>query len=613
MSNQDPTFDGIWLRSGLQAVEQDHLSDETLRFLATTEPATGLPHLSIYEPGSSEDGQESAQLVVRSVLGEGGMGRIHLASQPLLDRDVAIKRVRVDGPRGARAALLREARYMGSLEHPNIVPVHALVADGDGEPILVMKHIVGTQWRELIEDPNHHAWANYQGMAVGVLARNVEILISVCRAMQFAHEKGVLHRDLKPENVMLCDDGSVYVLDWGVAIRLTAGEGGPVVGTPAFMAPEMVDVTAPVRETTDVYLLGACLHKVLTGEPPHRGESLKQVLAAAHAAEPPTFSEGVPEGLATLCRQCLSARPEDRPSTVGEFSRSLVDWIRNRGSAEIAERAEEARLRFADLLTQPNADPQAIAAAFSACRFGFHQALESWPGNLPAKAGLRDALQSMFHYEIGRRNLDHARGLLEELACPEELVPILDEALARQRIQRELAGGQDLSVSIGPRTALVVGIGVLGALITVGLFSGIILDVSKFQTLHLVELAVGLNMVVWLFIFAGRHWLFRNAVNAAFTRAVILIGTAVIVGRFLALSSGLTPAQTLTQELVMLGAALGTTGVFTQDRGMAAGGAIAGLSALACALLPDHALLIYGTVTMFGFAFGAIYGYRLNQ
>ena len=174
-------------------------------------------------------------LVDEGPLGEGGMGVVHLEKQVALDRKVAIKFLRAD-TRTAHdvEALLSEAWRAGALEHPNILPIHALSLDEAGYPVIVMKRIEGVTWQALLRDPAAMA-AHAPGKHP--LDEHLRILQQVCNAAHFAHTRGIVHRDLKPENVMVGSFGEVYVVDWGLACA--PGPAGQLAGTPAYMAPEM--------------------------------------------------------------------------------------------------------------------------------------------------------------------------------------------------------------------------------------------------------------------------------------------------------------------------------------------------------------------------------------
>ena len=165
------------------------------------------------------------------------------------------RRLTREGPRPRRLrdprasahieALLREAVITGALEHPNIVPVHMLGRDEDGHPVLVMKRIQGQLWSELLGKAS--------------LDRHLEILKDICNALHYAHSRGVVHLDLKTQNVLIGEFGEVSLLDWGIARRLSDPAPGVMLGTPAYMASEMVS-GEKLTPLTDVYLLGSTLH-----------------------------------------------------------------------------------------------------------------------------------------------------------------------------------------------------------------------------------------------------------------------------------------------------------------------------------------------------------------
>src|SRR5690606_32209693 len=211
---------------------------------------------------------------IKGPLAEGGMGVIKLAEQGALRREVAVKTLRdtfLDDNFIAR--LKREARVTGLVEHPNIVPIYSLQVDERGSPLMVMKRIEGVAWRALIRNPAHPSKLVDPADPLGF---HLNVLMKVADAVHYAHSRGILHLDLKPDNVMIGFFNDVYLVDWGVAVSTReehrgflpmADEVSEVLGTPAYIAPEMVDVAnQPLTIKTDVYLLGAVLHEVLRSE-----------------------------------------------------------------------------------------------------------------------------------------------------------------------------------------------------------------------------------------------------------------------------------------------------------------------------------------------------------
>ena len=210
--------------------------------------------------------------------------------------EVALK-AEVSNPR-TRARLLKEARLTGALEHPHIIPVHIIARTAEGEPLLVMKRIEGISWRHFIEAPDERADA-FAGETA--LEKLLEVLMQVAKAVHYAHTRGVVHRDLKPENVMIGRFGEVYLLDWGIAVRLDEGEvrEEQVAGTPGYLAPEMAGgASHPITPRTDVYLLGAVLHELLTGEPPHQAPTMQAALFKAWRSQPAVYGPDIPADLA---------------------------------------------------------------------------------------------------------------------------------------------------------------------------------------------------------------------------------------------------------------------------------------------------------------------------
>jgi serine/threonine protein kinase len=275
----------------------------------------------------------------------GGIGRVWLARDASLSRDVALKELRPERAEHAAilARFLREAQVTGQLEHPGVVPIYEMGRrDEDQAPFYAMRFVRGGTLAEAIAA--YHRRREQAQAGPLELRELLSAFVSVCNAVAFAHSRGVLHRDLKPNNVVLGDYGEVVVLDWGLA-RLMGqahadGEGaaplqvagaseaeatvqGQVLGTPAYMAPEQAEGRLDqLGPATDTYGLGAILYEILAGKAPFRGpeaDVLRQVIREA-PDRPRSLVAGVPAALEAVCLKALAKKPADRYASARELA-----------------------------------------------------------------------------------------------------------------------------------------------------------------------------------------------------------------------------------------------------------------------------------------------------
>jgi serine/threonine-protein kinase len=282
----------------------------------------------------------------------GGIGRIWLARDDHLGRNVALKELRAeqaeDPANGAR--FLREARVTGQLEHPGIVPVYELAKRSENQqPFYTMRFVEG---RTLSAAAASYHQQRSAGKADPFELRSLlNAFVAVCNAIAYSHARGVVHRDLKGNNVLLGEFGEVLVLDWGLAkvlgqaeegvqkspvqvdqdVALQATLQGQVMGTPAYMAPEQaagqVDWIGP---RTDVYGLGAILYEILTGQPPFTGADSSEVLLKVQTTEPARPRQlwpGVPAALEAVCLHALAKKPEARYPSAREVGQEVQRWL----------------------------------------------------------------------------------------------------------------------------------------------------------------------------------------------------------------------------------------------------------------------------------------------
>ena len=293
---------------------------------------------------------------ITSLKGKGGAGRVWIARDLRLNRDVALKELISSQPDSAQVRFLREARITSQLEHPSIVPVYELdLHQDDGTPYYTMRLINGDTLREVIS--RHHS----EPINEVSLARLVQHFIDVCHAIAYAHSRNIIHRDLKPSNVVVGEFGETVVLDWGLAKNLSEAEDeadisdqliandvlndltevaggtsaqtvvGNSIGTPAFMSPEQaLGDLDKIDQRSDVYGLGAILYELLTNEPPYQGDKASTIIdqvIQGKLRDPLVVNPLASSPLAAICMKCMQKIPADRYASVDKIITDLHCYI----------------------------------------------------------------------------------------------------------------------------------------------------------------------------------------------------------------------------------------------------------------------------------------------
>ena len=277
---------------------------------------------------------------VLSLLGVGGMGEVYRARDPRLNRDVALKVLpeafTADPERLARFA--REAQMLAALNHLNIGAIHGL-EDANGRQALVLELVEGATLADRIA----------QGPVP--LDEALPIARQVAEALEFAHEHGIVHRDLKPANIKLRPDGTVKVLDFGLAKAQARNEGsassrpdvtasptllspatmtsaGVILGTAAYMAPEQARGKA-VDWRADIWAFGCVLYEMLSGRRTFEGEEVTDTLAAILRGAPSweALPASTPPSLRRLLRRCLEKNPRERVQAIGDARLEIADAL----------------------------------------------------------------------------------------------------------------------------------------------------------------------------------------------------------------------------------------------------------------------------------------------
>lgn len=264
-------------------------------------------------------------------IGEGAMGVVYRALDPVLNRMVAIKVMSDSLARDddLRSRFLREAQAAGSLQHPNVVTIYDF-GEVSGHLFIAMEFVAGNDLEALIR----------AGSPMTIVDK-IDILVDVLGGLGYAHKHGVVHRDVKPANIRVDEEGRARIMDFGIAYlqssKLTRT--GIMVGTPAYMAPEQV-TGGVITPQTDIFSVGAVMYELFTGSKPFEGESLHSVFYKIVSQAPPelaALAPNLPESLNVIAMRALAKDPAERYATASEMA------------AELAE----ARGRLDSVLSQP--------------------------------------------------------------------------------------------------------------------------------------------------------------------------------------------------------------------------------------------------------------------
>ena len=326
---------------------------ETLDVRVSGMPSLGDPHtassqiyLRAYDFGVTLEAEGRYTARASGELGRGAIGRVYVAEDAHLGRQVAIKELlegvtdAADGPHALQtiSRFLREARVTGALEHPNIVPVYELGRRADGTLYYTMRIVPGRTLAQAIADFTD----------IGERLSLVNHFSGLCQAIAYAHSRGIVHRDIKPDNVMIGEFGETVVLDWGMAklcnderderakeaspprhdvVDLGLTQEGSLCGTPLYMSPEQVSGrTRDVDQRSDVWSLGVVLYTILAGRTPFSGNSMLEIAALINAGrytELRRLEPRIPAELAAVVERALQPKQLDRYPSARELARDI--------------------------------------------------------------------------------------------------------------------------------------------------------------------------------------------------------------------------------------------------------------------------------------------------
>lgn len=263
--------------------------------------------------------EKLGRYVIVEEIGQGAMGVVYKAVDPLIDRTVAIKTINLDLSKEELAnfekRFQREVQSAGKLNHPNIVTVYD-VGRTEGVAYMAMEFLEGKELREILDS----------GVVLPI-EKVVHIATQVAEGLGFAHEHGIVHRDVKPSNVMVLKNGLVKITDFGIAQMSSATRtiSGMVMGSPKYMSPEQV-VGQAVDGRSDIFSLGVMLYEMLTGKTPFAGDNISAIMYQILNDEPippKTFNQGIPEAVNFIVLKALAKHPDKRYQNAKEMARDL--------------------------------------------------------------------------------------------------------------------------------------------------------------------------------------------------------------------------------------------------------------------------------------------------
>lgn len=260
---------------------------------------------------------------ILSTLGQGAMGVVYRAIDPLLERTVAIKTISLDLSRDEfeefERRFYREASSAGRLNHPNIVTIHD-VGNTDNIAYMAMEFLEGEELRDILD-------------VGGALApeRIAEIVSQVADGLAFAHRNGVVHRDIKPSNIMILTNGAVKITDFGIALIPSSSRtvAGMILGSPKYMSPEQV-VGQEVDGRADIFSLGVVLYEMLTGRPPFTGDNISAIMFRIlneMPTAPCTLKPELPEAFNYIVARALAKHPDERYQSAAEMAEDLRHYL----------------------------------------------------------------------------------------------------------------------------------------------------------------------------------------------------------------------------------------------------------------------------------------------
>jgi len=491
------------------APPSDATQDETLPTyaqLAQTEAWAGggpMPRVGVPAAEGVLERTGSARYEQAAVLGVGGMGKVLLARDVRIGREVAVKVLHAERELAPeeRARFLREAQVQGQLEHPSIVPVYDIDRRPDGSTFFTMRRVLGRTLAQILDDVR-------AGTSRYTQRELLQAFATVCLTVDYAHSRGVVHRDLKPANIMLGDFGEVYVLDWGIARILDGSETGrdavdgrlsmpgSMLGTPLYMAPEQM-ADPEVGPAADVFSLGAILFEILTLQRLRDPRSLYTPVDARPSVRAP--DRNVAPELETVCVRATELEPEDRYPSARAVQEAIARYLE--GDRELAQR-------------RALAETHAVRARAA---LGRAEVVAGEQVEVERGTAMKELVRAL---ALDPTNREHVAMLAEMMSTPPREVPAEVATRLRARDQEIVRSGTRYTMS---------------AMAAWFLFFPLVLAAGIRRLDHVIVLASAVALTVGLAWFASRQRVIGRTIQYAAMATLIAcgIGTTRIFGPLL--------------------------------------------------------------------------------
>ncbi|MCH2379703.1 MAG: protein kinase [Pedosphaera sp.] len=427
------------------------------------------------------------------------------------------------------------------------------------------------------------------------------MLRAICHALEFAHSRGVLHRDVKTHNVMVRKFGEVYIMDCGIAIRTQEIDqvSDGLVGTPGYLAPEMLSGKArDVNFQTDVFLVGATLHTILTGQRRNNASTVVGALDAAKHSEPYSYDQDIPPTLGSLANRACAKNRSDRLGSVTEFRETIEKYLALREAFAVRDRAlEKKELLEFQISTSTRTKPSAneIRQHFTEAKFGLEQALQMAPGCEGATEGLQEIALMMINWLLQSGHLDEADHLIANLPFADtditSRITSLRHAATRDAAEvdylKKIAPEYDPTVS---RVGRVILGGTIMAIVAVTSIAVIIYDTLMPAGITPARRLVPTGSVALIIVaalFFARRWLFINQTGGRLASSVVFGFCCAPLFAIAGLKAGFSGPAIMVGDTLIVGLAMANAYPVVRTGRWAA--AVAVVNVLVAAVFPSWA------------------------